>query len=89
MDIAKKPRRRVLFEATIEADSWRDLKHHLIHLATEIAADGRLSASSVSGGYSTGHIISTHEDESITHESWAADLEEHLAAEQAKDRAKP
>lgn len=74
----EEPRRRVVFIAKISADTWRDLEHELRHLATEIARHGRLSGSSVSGGYSTGHIIVTSENESIDHDSWAKKLDEYL-----------
>lgn len=78
--IEKKPRRRVMFIAKIEADNWRDLKGHLMMLATDIAARGSLSKQSISGGYSSGHIIVTSEDDAIDHDSWAADLDAHLEA---------
>jgi hypothetical protein len=79
------PRRQVEMLAKISADSWRDLQHHLSHLATEIAMHGKLSASSVSGGYSTGHIIVTSEDGTITHDSWAADLDKYLEGIRQKE----
>jgi len=74
----EKPRRRVEFGAKISADTWQDLKHALLHLATEIDRHGRLPANSVSGGYSTGHIIVTSEDGTIDHDSWYRDLSEYL-----------
>lgn len=76
--LARKPRRRIEATLRISADSWRDLQGALRCLETEIAQSGRLSASSVSGGYSFGWIVETSEDESITHDSWAAELHEYL-----------
>ena len=73
-----RPRRRVVMLAKIEADDWEGLQSELKCLATEIAIDGRLSRSSCSGGYSTGHIIVTSEDGSIDHDAWAIKLDEHL-----------
>lgn len=74
----KKPRRRIEATLRISADSWDDLAHALHQLRTEIAVDGCLSKSSVSGGYASGWIVETSEDESITHESWAASLDTYL-----------
>lgn len=71
----KTPRRRIEASIRISADSWDDLRRELNHLATEIASHGMLSKWSVSGGYSTGHIIETSEDETITHDSWAEENE--------------
>jgi hypothetical protein len=61
--------------AKLQADDWRTLRSDLMHLATEIARHGSLPASSCSGGYSSGHIIITSEDESIDHDSWAKELD--------------
>lgn len=74
----EQPRRRVVFIAKIEADDWKTLQGDLRHLETEIASHGKLPVSSISGGYSSGHIIVTSEDGSITHDSWAAELNAHL-----------
>lgn len=80
MNDPKPPRRRIIFMAKIEADDWRDLKHDLHHLATEIARYGKLPPNSISGGYSRGHIIVTSEDESIDHDMWAKELNAYLEA---------
>jgi hypothetical protein len=77
-EIERKPRRRIVFIAKLQADSWRDLQGDLRHLDQEIARHGRLSASSCSGGYASGHIIVTSEDGSIDHDSWALELDEYL-----------
>jgi hypothetical protein len=79
-ELNRKPRRRIVFLAKIEADSWRDLKATFHHLETEIAMHDKLPTSSISGGYSQGHIIVTSEDGSIDHDSWARELNEYLEA---------
>lgn len=80
-DETKAPRRRIVAHIKIEADSWDDLETHLSQLAMQIDVEGQLPPTSISGGYSSGHIITTSEDETITHDSWAADLEAYLKAE--------
>ncbi|SDP39414.1 hypothetical protein SAMN04488061_2834 [Filomicrobium insigne] len=72
------PRRRIVMIAKIDADDWDSLQVELLHLTRELARHGRLSTSSISGGYSTGHIIVTSEDGSIDHDSWAAELHAYL-----------
>ncbi|MBN9568724.1 MAG: hypothetical protein J0H79_14080 [Alphaproteobacteria bacterium] len=81
MPETKDPRRRIVMCAKIDADSWDDLYNHLRNLVAGIARDGkRLSKSSVSGGYSSGHIIVVSEDETVTHDKWAAELDAWLEA---------
>ena len=76
-----KPRRRIVMRAKIEADSWEDLYGHLRSIVTEMACDReyRLPSSSISGGYSSGRIILCSEDQDMTHDKWASDLDEYLA----------
>jgi hypothetical protein len=82
--MGKEPHRRLVMRAKIEADSWSDLYGHLKSLVTQMACnDHRLSKQSISGGYSTGHIIVIEEDEDMTHDKWAADLDAWLEAERA------
>jgi hypothetical protein len=87
-ELNRKPRRRIVLLAKIEADDWERLQHELTHLATEIARHGKLSSSSVSGGYSCGHIVVTSEDGSIDHDSWAKELDAYLEALAAVEKAK-
>lgn len=75
MTDTKKPRRRIVADIKIEADSWDALEGHLRSLLTDMVIHERLPVSSISGGYSSGHIISVDEDETITHESWEVELE--------------
>lgn len=82
------PRRRVEATISISADSWDDLRRELNHLATEVARHGSLSKWSVSGGYSTGHIIETSEDETVTHDSWAEANEAYCRALQSSEQSK-
>jgi hypothetical protein len=79
-ELDRKPRRRIVFIAKIEADDWDRLKAELRHLETEIAMHGKLPPSSVSGGYSCGHIVVTSEDGSIDHDSWAREIDAWVAA---------
>lgn len=77
-ELERKPRRRVVFLAKIEADSWEELSSRLRDLQTEIAMHDKLSPWSISGGYSSGHIIVASEDGSIDHDSWAIELNRYL-----------
>lgn len=77
-ELNRKPRRRIVFLAKIEADDWQRLGSELEHLAREIARHGKLSTSSISGGYSCGHIVVTSEDGSIDHDGWARELDAYL-----------
>ena len=82
------PRRRIVFLAKMEADDWDTLADQLDHLAREISRHGKLSATSISGGYSCGHIIVTSEDGSIDHDKWAAELNAHLQKIAAEESAR-
>jgi hypothetical protein len=88
-ELTRPPRRRVVFIAKLQADDWKTLQHDLMHLATEISRHGCLSRSSVSGGYSSGHIIVTSEDGSIDHDSWAIELNRYLESLPNADSAGP
>lgn len=81
---AKPPRRRIVAKIEIEADSWRDLRGALRQLETDMVVNGGVLRNVVSGGYSSGWIVTADEDESITHETWERDLKAHL---QAKDQS--
>lgn len=74
------PRRRVEVSIKIEADSWDDLRRAIRCIETDLARDGQLSRSSVSGSYSFGWIIESNEREDITHDSWAEANERYCAA---------
>jgi hypothetical protein len=76
-ELAKQPRRRIVMIAKIEADSWDRLSDELAHLSAEVDR-GNLRSTSISGGYSCGHIIVASEDGSIDHDSWAKNLNEYL-----------
>ena len=73
------PRRRYVATIELQADTERDLIAHLFSIATNWDREG-IALSSISGGYSSGHIIGITCDESVTHESWEAELEEYLKA---------
>lgn len=72
------PRRAIRILAQIDADDWHSVESTLRGILLEIMTSGSLSKSSVSGGYSAGHIIITSE-EPITHDAWAIELERYLA----------
>ncbi len=72
------PRRRVVLDLKMEADSWADLQSGLEGLVHSLNRHGELSAACVSGGSSSGHYFTTNEDKSITHESWRVALDAHL-----------
>lgn len=86
--INEPPRRRIVFIGKLEADDWKTLQHDLMRLSQEIARHGRLSSSSCSGGYSSGHIIITSEDGSIDHDGWAKQLNAYLDKLKAEETAK-
>lgn len=75
-----KPRRKIVVSAKIEGDSWDDIARALHQLQTDIAVQGELSKTSVSGGYSSGWIVVSDVDGSMTHDKWAADLNAWLDA---------
>ena len=81
----KYPRRRYVATLKVQADSERDLIGHLFNIATTWDREG-MSRSSVSGGYSSGHIIEVDCDESITHESWEAALQKYLEERKLESR---
>lgn len=72
--MATQPRRKIVVTAKIEGDEWRDIAAALKQLHTQIAIDGELSQSSVSGGFSSGWIVISDVDGSMTHDKWAAEL---------------
>ena len=73
----KPPERKHIIDINIEADSEEELIAHLEHVLFTFKTSG-ISRSSVSGGYSTGHIITYRVNEDVTHESWAKALDEYL-----------
>ena len=78
------PRRRVVVKLQIGADSWEELRGIFRGLETRLVVDGRLSATCISGGYSSGYIMESNEDESITHDSWAEANEAYCASLKAQ-----
>ncbi len=76
-EIDQKPRRRIVWIGKIEADSWDRLSDELSHMSREVDR-GNMRSTSISGGYSCGHIVVASEDGSIDHDKWANDLNEYL-----------
>lgn len=81
----KPARRRVVVLAEISGDTWDDVRAELMQLATEIAMHKCLPASSVSGGYSTSHIVVSSERADISHDTWAKELEVVLEGYRLKE----
>lgn len=77
-ELQRKPRRRIVFIAKIEADDWQGLQAQLRDLETQIVMHDKLPPWSISGGYSSGHIYVTSEDGSIDHDTWAVQLNAYL-----------
>jgi hypothetical protein len=77
MDEVKPPRRRVVFIAKIEADDWNRLSDELAHMSREVDR-GQLRSTSISGGYSCGHIVVASEDGSMDHDRWFKELNAYL-----------
>lgn len=70
------PRRRVMFELKIGADSVKDLIRSLEQLIFDIANGA--PPQSVSGSPHSGYNYTYSEDETITHESYHAQLRDYL-----------
>ena len=78
----KPPRRRIVWLCRVEADNWDALSDELAHMSREIDR-GNMRSTSISGGYSRGHIVVASEDGSMDHDKWFKDLNEYLEAERA------
>ncbi len=76
----KPPRRAVVMKAEIDAHTRRDLANHLRNLAIQIER-GECGALSISGGCSSGHIVTLHIDEEQTPERWLAQQDAWIANE--------
>lgn len=77
------PRRRVQINLNLGADTWDIAARTLDQIAFEIRRGNWRGPNGCSGGYDSGFTIESSEDESVTHESWYADLQSHLAKERA------
>lgn len=67
----KTPRRAFALDLKVEADTLEDLIGYLRSFETDLYM-GKVTHG-VSGGYSAGSTYSLDVDETITHDSWAAD----------------
>lgn len=74
------PRRAVVLTAEIQADSRSDLASALFNLAIQIDRAEIVGPTVISGGYSSGHILHITENEAQTHDAWAKQVQEYLAA---------
>lgn len=73
------PRRRVQLVLELGADDWQAAANALWNLAHQLDR-GQCRQGCVSGGCDSGYVLKTNEDESVTHDSWYADLQAYLAA---------
>lgn len=82
------PRRAFELDIKMTGDTWKDVIRELRDLVIHIEQHGT-ACTSVSGGYSTSHTVQVRVDESITHESFAAELEEYLPKLKEWEDAQP
>lgn len=76
----KPPRRAVVLTAEIQADSREELASALFNLSNQLSAGELRGPSVISGGYSSGYILHITENEEQTHDAWAMQVQEFLAA---------
>ena len=77
-----KPQRACVLIAKIEADTPQDMSAHLEQLARDIDRK-ELGQTSISGGYSSGHILTYSECGEPSHDEWFKDLQAHLEEKRA------
>lgn len=82
------PERACVLIAKISTDSRRDMVTHLLHLATQIER-GELGQQSISGGYSSGHILTYSESGSPTHDEYFSQLSAYLAEKERAAKETP
>lgn len=80
----KQPRRAHHLTLEVGADTYEDLIYALKQIIFDIE---RGSRQSVSGGYSTGWILSYSTDETMTHDRYFALLDTYIAGTQNTDPA--
>lgn len=73
--MADAPRRRIVMRLEIGADSWEELEIALANAATSVAM-GQMRSTGASGGVASGSSWEADEDETITHESYFAAIDE-------------
>jgi len=86
-DMPMSPPRRA-FELTIKigGDTWRDVLRDLLDTARHVEQHGP-QCNSVSGGYSTNHIVDVRVDPDMTHDRYVDQLEAYLAEQLAAECA--
>lgn len=85
MSDMEKPRRRVEINLRIGADSWDEVRKVFHQLETELAMKQQFSSTIVSGGYASGYILCSNEDEAVTHDSWFEQNELYLNSLRLRD----
>lgn len=73
----EKPARRFRLDLFIEADTMEQLSSALFNLSTRADRE-ELSASGVSGGYSSGYVYTLTDNPEMTHDRYVACLNEYL-----------
>jgi hypothetical protein len=84
----KAPHRAVVLVAKIDADNRRELASHLRNLAIDIERDKGFGVS-ISGGYSSGHIVHLYTDEHPTKDEYFAALNSWLEQQSPKQDKTP
>lgn len=77
-DTPTAPKRRFELTINIAGDTWEAVLHDLRDVATHIEDHGQ-ACTSISGGYSTGHVVTVTERPEQTHEKYFAELDLYLA----------
>lgn len=78
------PRRAVVLTAEIQADSREDLASTLFNLSNQFSAGEINGTTVISGGYSSDYILHIAENGAQTHDAWALQIQEYLAAKRAE-----
>ena len=84
--MTEKPKRHIEAMLTISADDAETFMAHLRQVLFDLdrGLDKDAGYYSVSGGYSSSHIIEVKVNKDITHDSWADELGRYLAEKKAE-----
>jgi len=85
---SKAPERACILLVKIDADDRRSVIAQLHHIAHQLER-GDIGSPWISGGYSSGHILSYTESGSPTHDEYFAQLDAHLKAIDAEKQPAP
>lgn len=73
----KSPSRAFELNIKIGGDTWEDVLRNLRELASHVEDHGS-NCNSVSGGYSSHHIVDVRIRPDLTHDQYSVELEEYL-----------